>query len=128
MARRTTRQPRTITEQATANLYARRPHKSIREEFRAARDGMQAVQSLSVLARLWRRNGQMPTQVAYCTELGVDERTAQRHWALIREAFPGLPVPEDQAVEYLTRHVRDQLRDDDQPEAAISFTGVELVV
>lgn len=87
----------------------------------------QICANLWCLARTWRRLGQMPTQLEYCEEWKVNERTAQRHWAEIKRAFPDLPVPERQAVEYLAQHVVLHTADAHDQSAALAIDPLDAV-
>jgi len=85
----------------------------------------QVCANLWCLAHSWKRLGRMPTQLEYCEQWNVNERTAQRHWAEIKRAFPGLPVPDRQAVEYLTQHVVLQTSDTDDQAAALALAPLD---
>ena len=117
MARRA---PKNLAEQAAANLVADGV-----SPLKATWMAAQPCGNLWCLASTWRRLGRMPTQLEYCEEWKVTERVAQRQWADIRRAFPGLPVPERQAVEYLTSHVVLHSRANDSESAALAIDPLD---
>jgi hypothetical protein len=116
------RAPRNLAEQAALGLMLDGV-KPLKATWMAS----QVCVNLWCLARSWRSLGRMPTQLEYCQEWKVNERTAQRHWAEIKRAFPGLtdaagnPVPDRQAVEYLTAHVLRQMSDADATNEAAAL-------
>jgi hypothetical protein len=112
--------PRNLAEQAAVGLM-----QNAVDPLKATSMASQICANLWCIARTWRRLGQMPTQLEYCDEWKVNERTAQRHWAEIKRAFPGLPVPERQAVEHVTRHVVLHTADSDDQSAALAIDPLE---
>jgi hypothetical protein len=77
-------------------------------------DGDKSLRSLTngakVIAMLWaiaychHKLGHYPTQAEYSKYWEIDERTAQREWALFRRAFP-----EEQSPERLARWVLTEI-------------------
>jgi hypothetical protein len=116
------RTPRNLAEQAAIGLI-----RNGVEPLKATSMASQICANLWCLAGTWRRLGRMPTQLEYCEEWKVNERTAQRHWAEIKRAFSGLPVPERQAVEYLTQHVVLHTADADDQSAALAIDALDAV-
>ena len=110
------RPPKNLAEQAAVGLMLDGV-KPIKATWMAS----QICANLWCLSRSWKRLGRMPTQLEYCDEWKINERTAQRHWAEIKRAFPGLPVPDRQAVEYLTQHVVLHTSDTDDQAAALAI-------
>jgi hypothetical protein len=116
------RPPKNLAEQAAMALI----HDGVKP-MKATWMAAQICANLWALAGTWKRLGRMPTQLEYCEEWNITERVAQRHWADIRRAFPGLtdtagaPVPERQVVEYLTRHVVLHSRESDDQSAALAI-------
>jgi hypothetical protein len=116
------RAPRNLAEQAAMGLV----HDGVKP-LKATWMASQVCANLWCLARTWKRLGRMPTQLEYCDEWEVNERTAQRQWAELKRAFPGLPVPERQAVEYLTQHVVLHTADADGQSAALAIDPLDGV-
>lgn len=95
------RPPKTLTEVAYLNLR----NQGI-GPLAAINRAADAIATIGALALARRDFDHWPTQVEYATFWKVSERTAQREWARVKEAFPGEDGPER-----LARHVYAELGD-----------------
>lgn len=83
------RQPRTLAEHAAANLQA-----SGMGQIKSVVKAAQACSHVWALAICAHKLGRWPTQTEYAEWWKITDRSVQREWALVRQAFPGEESPE----------------------------------
>lgn len=108
MARRTTP---TLAEVAVTNL--RNSGVGPIASVKKASDALGTAVALAIAAlRGAATDGGWPTQAEYATYWKITERTAQREWALFRQAFPNETSP-DRLARWLTVEYRRRLEQGD---------------
>jgi len=81
--------PPTLADVALANLRS-----SGMGTVRAYASAGKALATVAALAIAAAEHDEWPTQAEYAAHWKITERTAQREWALFRQAFPGEQTPD----------------------------------
>lgn len=117
------RAARTIGEVGAVNLLAASGDPGMRSQLAAVKHGAEAATTIACLA-IAAANGAgtddgWPTQAEYAAYWKLNQRRAEREWALVRRAFPGEAGP-DRLAKLLVADFSARLRSEG-PSAALSL-------